>query len=64
MKGASYCYHLFLMPSIAFDVLLFLRRAEIYQVVIVFSLVLKFYYIEDLHKEIIGFVDQLRASIH
>lgn len=52
------------MPSIGFDVLLFLRRAEIYQVMIVFSLVLKFYYIEDLNKEIIGFVDQLRASIH
>ena len=52
------------MPSIGFDVLLFLRRAEIYQVMIVFSLVLKFYYIGDLNKEIIGFVDQLRASIH
>lgn len=35
MEDASYCYHLFLMPSIALGTLLFLR-AKIYQVMIGF----------------------------
>lgn len=64
MKGADYSYHLFLMPSIEFDVSFLLRRAEIHQVkILVFLWVLNFRHMDVANKEIIGFGDQLRASI-
>lgn len=52
------------MPSMEFDVSFLLRRAEISQVkILVFLWVLNFCYMDISNKEIIGFVDQLRASI-
>lgn len=52
------------MPSTEFDVSFLLRRAEIYQVkILIFLWVLNFCYMDVANKEIIGFVNLLRASV-